>query len=58
MIFARAIEIAYYKYTKDLEDEPGQRFAIALDSLDVAVIITDAMKNNFMIKWLRHLRVH
>jgi PAS domain S-box-containing protein len=38
-----AIEIAYYKYTKDLElQNKGNRFAIALDSLDVAVIITDA----------------
>ncbi len=38
-----AIEIAYYKYTKDLEMmNRGNRFAIALDSLDVAVIITDA----------------
>jgi PAS domain S-box-containing protein len=38
-----AIEIAYYKYTKDLEmQNKGNRFAAALDSLDVAVIITDA----------------
>ena len=38
-----AIEVAYYKYTKDLEiQNKGNRFAIALDSLDVAVIITDA----------------
>lgn len=38
-----AIEIAYYKYTKDLEmQNKGNRFAAALDSLDVAVIITDS----------------
>lgn len=38
-----AIEIAYYKYTKDLElQNKGNRFAAALDSVDVAVIITDA----------------
>ena len=38
-----AIEIAYYKYTKDLEmQNKGNRFAAALDSLEVAVIITDA----------------
>ncbi|MBP7728966.1 MAG: response regulator, partial [Bacteroidia bacterium] len=38
-----AIEIAYYKYTKDLElQNKGNRFAAALDTLDVAVIITDA----------------
>ena len=38
-----AIEIAHYKYTKDLEiQNKGNRFAMALDSLDVAVIITDA----------------
>ncbi|MCX6290883.1 MAG: response regulator [Bacteroidetes bacterium] len=38
-----AIEIAHYKYTKDLEiQNKGNRFATALDSLDVAVIITDA----------------
>ena len=38
-----AIEIAYYKYTKDLEvQNKGNRFASALESLDVAVIITDA----------------
>ena len=38
-----AIEIAYYKYTKDLElKNKGNRFAAALDSVDVAVIITDA----------------
>lgn len=38
-----AIEIAYYKYTKDLEMlNKGNRFAAALDSLEVAVIITDA----------------
>ncbi|REJ80970.1 MAG: response regulator [Bacteroidetes bacterium] len=36
-----AIEIAYYKYTKDLEmQNKGNRFAAALDSLEVAVIIT------------------
>jgi len=40
-----AIEIAYYKYTKDIEmQNKGNRFAIALDSLDVAVIITDAQE--------------
>jgi|GEM_PF-453780 PAS domain S-box-containing protein len=38
-----AVEIAYYKYTKDLEvQNKGNRFASALESLDVAVIITDA----------------
>ncbi len=38
-----AIEIAYYKYTKDLEmQNKGNRFAAALESLDVAVIITDS----------------
>lgn len=38
-----AIEIAYYKYTKDLEmQNKGNRFAAALDSLEVAVIITDS----------------
>src|SRR5262249_1055422 len=38
-----AIEIAYYKYTKDLEViNKGNRFASALDNLDVAIIITDA----------------
>jgi len=38
-----AIEIAYYKYTKDLEmQNKGNRFAAALDNLEVAVIITDA----------------
>ncbi|CAN5633780.1 hypothetical protein BH11BAC1_BH11BAC1_23650 [soil metagenome] len=38
-----AVEIAYYKYTKDLEvANKGNRFALALDSVDVAVIITDA----------------
>ncbi len=38
-----AIEIAYYKYTKDLETlNKGNRFAAALDSLEVAVIITDS----------------
>lgn len=38
-----AIEIAYYKYTKDLEMlNKGNRFAAALDSLEVAVVITDA----------------
>lgn len=38
-----AIEIAYYKYTKDLEvQNKGNRFASALESLEVAVIITDA----------------
>jgi PAS domain S-box-containing protein len=38
-----AIEIAYYKYTKDLEmQNKGNRFAAALDNLDVAVIITDS----------------
>lgn len=38
-----AVEIAYYKYTKDLEVQAkGNRFASALDSLEVAVIITDA----------------
>lgn len=38
-----AIEIAYYKYTKDLElQNKGNRFAAALDSVDVAVIITDS----------------
>ena len=38
-----AIEIAYYKYTRDLEmQNKGNRFATALDSVDVAVIITDA----------------
>ena len=38
-----AVEIAYYKYTKDLEvANKGNRFASALDSVDVAVIITDA----------------
>src|SRR3954464_4965749 len=38
-----AIEIAFYKYTKDLEmQNKGNRFAAALDSLEVAVIITDA----------------
>jgi len=38
-----AIEIAYYKYTKDLEvQNKGNRFASALESLDVAVIITDS----------------
>ena len=38
-----AIEIAYYKYTKDIEvRNKGNRFAAALESLDVAVIITDA----------------
>ena len=38
-----AIEIAYYKYTRDVEmQNKGNRFATALDSLDVAVIITDA----------------
>src|SRR6185436_17766914 len=37
------VEIAHYKYTKDLEmQNKGNRFASALDSLDVAVIITDA----------------
>ncbi len=47
-----AIEVAYYKYTKDLEmQNKGNRFAIALDSLDVAVIITDASeKTIFMNK--------
>src|SRR6185369_3274345 len=38
-----SIEIAYYKYTKDLEmRNKGNRFATALDSLEVAVIITDS----------------
>jgi PAS domain S-box-containing protein len=38
-----AIEIAYYKYTKDLEmQNKGNRFAAALENLDVAVIITDS----------------
>lgn len=38
-----AIEIAFYKYTKDLEmQNKGNRFAAALDSLEVAVIITDS----------------
>lgn len=38
-----AIEIAFYKYTKDLEmQNKGNRFAAALESLEVAVIITDA----------------
>ena len=38
-----AIEIAYYKYTKDLETlNKGNRFAAALDSLEVAVLITDS----------------
>lgn len=38
-----AIEIAFYKYTKDLEmQNKGNRFAAALDNLDVAVIITDS----------------
>jgi PAS domain S-box-containing protein len=38
-----AIEIAYYKYTKDLEMlNKGNRFAAALDNLDVAIIITDS----------------
>ncbi len=38
-----AVEIAYYKYTKDLEiANKGNRFALALDSVDVAVIITDS----------------
>lgn len=38
-----SVEIAYYKYTKDLEvRNKGNRFATALDSLEVAVIITDA----------------
>jgi PAS domain S-box-containing protein len=37
------IEIAHYKYTKDIEEHnKGDRFATALDSLEVAVIITDA----------------
>ena len=45
-----AIEIAYYKYTKDLEmQNKGNRFAIALDSLDVAVIITDASEKTIFI---------
>jgi PAS domain S-box-containing protein len=38
-----AIEIAHYKYIKDLEMvDKGNRYASALDHLDVAVIITDA----------------
>ena len=38
-----AIEIAFYKYTKDLEmQNKGNRFASALDSLEVAIIITDS----------------
>ncbi|MEO0311538.1 MAG: hypothetical protein RIQ89_1195, partial [Bacteroidota bacterium] len=38
-----AVEIAYFKYTKDLEvQNRGNRFASALESLEVAVIITDA----------------
>jgi DNA-binding LytR/AlgR family response regulator len=38
-----AIEIAHYKYVKDLETvDKGNRYASALDHLDVAVIITDA----------------
>jgi DNA-binding LytR/AlgR family response regulator len=38
-----AIEIAFYKYTKDLEmQNKGNRFAAALDNLEVAVIITDS----------------
>jgi PAS domain S-box-containing protein len=38
-----AIEIAFYKYTKDLEmQNKGNRFAAALDSVEVAVIITDS----------------
>ena len=45
-----AIEIAYYKYTKDLEmQNKGNRFAIALDGLDVAVIITDASEKTIFI---------
>jgi PAS domain S-box-containing protein len=38
-----AIEIAHYKYTKDLEvKNTGNRFAAALEKVDMAVIITDA----------------
>ena len=38
-----AIEIAHYKYIKDVETvDKGNRYASALDHLDVAVIITDA----------------
>src|SRR5436190_2884953 len=38
-----AIEIAHYKYIKDLETaDKGNRYASALDHLDVSVIITDA----------------
>ncbi len=38
-----SVEIAHYKYTKDLEvRNKGNRFATALDSLEVAVIITDS----------------
>src|SRR5258708_21567457 len=47
-----AIEIAHYKYTKDLEvKNTGNRFAAALEKVDMAVIITDANhKVNFMNK--------
>jgi len=38
-----AIEIAHYKYTKDLEvKNTGNRFAAALEKVEMAVIITDA----------------
>jgi DNA-binding LytR/AlgR family response regulator len=38
-----AIEIAHYKYLKDLETaDKGNRYASALDHLDVSVIITDS----------------
>ncbi len=47
-----AIEIAYYKYTKDLEmRNSGNRYAAALEKIDVAVVITDAnSKVTFMNK--------